>query len=45
MRIVHMGSGGTVLDLDWFLNYSDTKLVIQESEIEGKDDLLAYCKH
>ena len=42
MRIVPLGSGGKILDLDWFLKYRDTKLVIQTSKIEGKDDLLAY---
>ena len=40
MRIVPLGSGGTILDLDWFLNYRYTKLAIQPSEITGKDDLL-----
>jgi hypothetical protein len=45
MRIVPLGSGGAILDLDWLLNYHDIKLVIQVSEIEGKDDLLAYAKH
>jgi hypothetical protein len=45
MRSVPSGSGGAILDLDWFLNYRDIKLVIQASEIEGKDDLSAYAKH
>ena len=45
MRIVALLSGGAILDLDWFLNYRDIILVIQASEIEGKDDLLAYAKH
>jgi hypothetical protein len=45
MRIVPLGSGGAILDLDWFLNYCDIKLVIQASEIEEKDDLSAYAKH
>jgi hypothetical protein len=45
MRIVPLGSGGAILDLDWFLNYCDIKLVIHASEIEGKDDLSAYAKH
>jgi hypothetical protein len=38
MRIVPLGSGGAILDLDWFLNYRDIKLAIQVSEMEGKDD-------
>jgi hypothetical protein len=37
MRIMPTGSGGGILDLDWFLVYRDIKLVIQLSEIEGKD--------
>ena len=45
MRIVPMVSGGAMLDLDWFLNYCDIKLVRKASAIEFKDDLLAYCKH
>jgi hypothetical protein len=45
IRIVPLGSGGVILDLDWFLNYRVTNLVIQEFKIERKDDLLAYCKH
>ena len=45
MRIVPSSSGGAILDFDWFPNYHDIKLVIQASEIEGKDDLLTYCKH
>ena len=45
MRIVPMGSGGAILDLDWFLNYHDIKLVIKASEIEGKIVLLTYCTH
>ena len=45
MKIVPLGSKGAIFDFDWFLNFSDIKLVVQESEIEGKDDLLAYCKH
>jgi hypothetical protein len=45
MRIVPLGSGGVLLDLEWFLNQQDIKLVIKERELEGKDDLLAYCKH
>ena len=46
MRVVPFGSVGATLDLDWFLNYRDTKLVIQASEIKKKvNDLLAYCKH
>jgi hypothetical protein len=44
-RIVPLGSGGAILDLDWFLNYRDIKLVIQSSDIEGKDDCLAYFIH
>jgi hypothetical protein len=43
MRIVPLGSGGAILDLEWFLNHQDIKLVIKERELEGKDDLLAYC--
>jgi hypothetical protein len=42
---VPMGSGGAILDLEWFLNHQDIKLVIKERELEGKDDLLAYYKH
>ena len=45
MRIVLLGSGGGILDLDWFLNNSDIKLVIQAYEIKGKDDMLANCQH
>ena len=45
MRIVPFGSGGGILDLDWFLKYWEITLVIPMSEIEGKDDLLAYFKH
>jgi hypothetical protein len=45
MRIVPLGSGGGILDLDWFLKYWEIRLVIKMSEIEGKDDLLAYFKH
>ena len=45
MRIVPFGSGGGILDLDWFLKNSEITLVIPMSEIEGKDDLLAYFKH
>jgi hypothetical protein len=45
MRIVPLGSGGGILDLDWFLKYWEIKLIIQMSEIEGNDDLLAYFKH
>jgi hypothetical protein len=45
MRIVSLGSGGAILDLNWFLSYGDTRLVKQALEIEGKDDLLPYCKH
>jgi hypothetical protein len=45
MRIVPLGSGGRILDLDWFLKYCEIKLVIQMSEKERKDDLLAYFKH
>jgi hypothetical protein len=41
MRIGLSGSGGAILDLDWFLNYCDIKLVIQASEIEGKNELRA----
>jgi hypothetical protein len=41
MRIVNSGSGGTIFDFNWFLNYCDIKLIIQATEIEGKDDLLA----
>jgi hypothetical protein len=40
-----MGSRGTILDLDCFLSYSDTKLVMQASELVGKDDMLAFGKH
>jgi hypothetical protein len=36
MRIVPMGSGGTILDLGWFLNYREIKLIIQVSEIEDR---------
>ena len=39
MRIVPLGSGGAILDLDWFLNYCDIKLVRQASETEGNYDL------
>ena len=42
MRISLLGSGGSILDFDWFFNYHDTELVIQASEIELKDDLSAY---
>ena len=45
MRIVPLGPGGAILDLDRFLNYRDIKLVILVSEIEGKYDVLAYCKY
>ena len=45
MRIVPFGSGGGILDLNWFLKYWEITLVIPMSEIEGKDDLLAYFKH
>ena len=45
LRIVTLGSRGAILDLYWFLNYPDIKLVIQASEIEGKGDLLSYFKH
>ena len=45
MRIVTFASGDTILELHWFLNYHVIKLVIEESEPERKDDLLAYCKH
>ena len=45
MIIVPLGSGGAILDIGWFLSYHDTKLVIQASEIKGKDGLLAYQKH
>ena len=41
MRIVPLGSGGAILDLDWFLNWRDIKLVIQPTERERNDDLLA----
>ena len=44
MRIVCLGSGGTILDLDWFLNYRGAKLAIHASQIEGKNDLLACIK-
>jgi hypothetical protein len=44
MIIVPLGSRGAILDLDWFLNYHDIKLVRQGSDIEQKDDLLAFCK-
>ena len=44
MGIVRLGSGGAILDLDWFLNYRDIKLAILAEEIEGNYDLLAYCK-
>jgi hypothetical protein len=40
LRIVPLGSGGAVLDLDRFLNYRDTNMVIQASEIEGFVSLL-----
>ena len=36
MRIVPLGSGVAVLDLDWFLNYRDAKLVIQASEVNER---------
>ena len=36
MRIVPLGSGGAILDLDWFLNYRDIKLARKGSEIEEK---------
>ena len=45
MRIRSFGSGGKILNLDWFLNYGDTKLVIQSTETEGRDVLSAFCKH
>jgi hypothetical protein len=45
LRIVPLGSGGAIMDLHWFLNYRDIKLVVDASEIEGSNDLLAYCKH
>ena len=44
MRIVPLGSEGTILDLDWFINYRYIKLVRKASEIERNDDLRAYCK-
>ena len=37
MKIVPLGSGGVI--------NRDIKLVMEASEKEGKDDLLAYCKH
>ena len=39
MKMLALGSVGDILDLDWFLNYHGTKLVVQASEILGKDDL------
>jgi hypothetical protein len=45
MIIVPLGSGGRILDLDWFLSYQYTKLVLQMSEIVGKGDMLAFGKH
>jgi hypothetical protein len=39
MRIVPFGSGGSFLDLDWFLNSRDIKLFRQASELEIKDYL------
>jgi hypothetical protein len=41
MKIVLSGSGGAVLNLDWFLNYHDIKLVRKASEKGRKDDFLA----
>ena len=32
MRIVTLGPGGAIVDIDWFLNYRDTKLVVQVPE-------------
>ena len=28
MRIVPLGSGGAILDLDWFLNYCDISIIV-----------------
>ena len=43
MKIVPLGSKGTILNFDWFLNYSDIKLVIQESEKKERM-ICSYCK-
>ena len=45
LRIVHSGSGGEILDIDWFHNYCGIKLVRQASEIERNNDMLAYCEY
>ena len=42
MTIAPLGFRGAFLDLDWFLNYSDFELVRHASDIERKDDFLAY---
>ena len=39
LRIVSLGSGGAILNLDWFLNYRDIKLVGEVSEIERNHDM------
>ena len=44
MRFVPLGSGGAILELEWFLNYHDIKLVIQASAIEGNIGLLDQYK-
>jgi hypothetical protein len=41
MRIVPLGSGGAIPNLEWFLNYCGNKLVSKASEIERKDGVLA----
>ena len=33
MRTVLLGSGGAILDFEWFLNYRDIKLIRQASKI------------
>ena len=38
MRIVPLGSGGAIFDLEWFLKYRDIKLVKPASKIYIKID-------
>jgi hypothetical protein len=45
LRIVPLGSGGVILDLDMFLKYRDIKLDRQVSEIERKDNKLAHSEY
>jgi hypothetical protein len=39
-----LGSGGAILDDDWFLNFRDIKFLRKALEIERNDGMLAHSE-